>query len=77
MDDRLETLARLPGRGGGAAISPRVGVAGGCPKESRPLLGAVAEAVTCPCRSVVELMALMELPPPRFLLLRTVTDDGM
>jgi hypothetical protein len=77
MDDRLEMLARLPGRGGGAAMSPRVGVAGGWPNESRPPFDAPADAVAGVCRSGMELTPLIVLPPALFLLLRTVTDAGM
>jgi hypothetical protein len=49
MEDRLDMLARLPGRGGGAAMSLCVGVAGGWPKESRPLFAVAADAVEGPC----------------------------
>ena len=48
MEDRLETLARLTGRGGGAAMSPRVGVAGGWPNDCRLLFGATADGVARP-----------------------------
>jgi hypothetical protein len=77
MDDRLDILVRLPGRGGGAAISPRVGVAGGWPKEGRPPFIAAAGVAADPCVSNMELPPLVVLPPARFLLLRTVTDGGM
>lgn len=76
MDDRLEMLARLPGRGGGAAMSPRVGVGGGWPNEGRLFL-CLMDGVVSSVSLGSESTPLIVLPPARFRLLRTVTDEGM